>query len=137
MASVLTLLKASLDFYRAQFQTLSGYLAWLLLPFAGAILATFIPNESIADSVILLFVVIQIVLWIWISIFLIRLINSLLHKQAPDHSLLQSESWGLILPVLIVAVIELAAIIGGFLLLIIPGIIFIIWFDSGLKNATL
>jgi len=129
MNSASDILLQSVRLYKTNAATIGGYLAWLLLPFAGLILVDLVPNEETAAVLGIFLVLIQIVLSIWISLFLIRLVQDLSKNIKPDVPELQRKIRGWIGPLLIVTVLTTLSIIGGLLLLIIPGIMFFIWFS--------
>ncbi len=128
MSSISSLLRESIQFYRAHASVLAGYLAWLLLPFSGFVLLRFVPNADAVffGSVILTFV--EAFLWIWLTILLILIIDTLQQGKKIDPPSLQETTRRLIWPLIVVAVLEIITVLGGFLLFIIPGLIFAVWF---------
>ncbi len=129
MKTPLTLLKESLALYRAHPWTFFGYAAWLLLPFAAIILTEFIPNEAAQAGLVVTAIIAAIWLSIWVSIILLMYSDNIANKKLVNLQDLQREAipkmWPLILVGLLVALLTM----GGLILLIIPGIIFMVWYS--------
>ena len=133
MIPVLPLLTSSWQFYRSNFATLIGYAAWILVPYlALVVFYLLVPNvDQIFGPWLPLYIVIifaQGIITIWASNAIMITVNEMLAEKNIKPELINRRSWHMIIPVLWVALISTLAVLGGFLLLIIPGVIFSIWF---------
>ncbi len=79
-----------------------------------------------AGMAALLIGLVLIVISLWIQVASVYVIDG--SEDKPDVKALLSKSWPLVGPYLLVAILSFLAIAGGLILLIIPGIIFAIWF---------
>ena len=132
MSSVLEILQKSWNLYRRHFGLLGGYVSWLLLPYVGLVLVGFLPISITADVIAGLFLIAQIVLTVWIIVALTLLIDYLFKKPVTKNILpkhFPEHAWKLIVPLLFVAAIAALVTVGGLVLLIVPGLIFAIWFS--------
>ncbi len=117
--------------YRENFSLLIGYVAWMLIPFAVMVLMDIFYSDPYAGPYIgvnLIATIASIVLSLWVSIVLMRLTKDLLERRKPETNKISQTSWALIWPVFWIGVVVGLIQIGGFILLIIPGIIFAVWF---------
>jgi flagellar biosynthesis protein FliQ len=141
MLTVPELLLLSYRLYRKYFWTLLGYTAWLLLPSTGLLalksVQPFHQNTWWFIPAVLCVMVGIIFLGLWITIILTKFSASLIEGKKTSHETLQQNSWNLIPPLLIVSILQAVAIVGGFLLLIIPGIIFLVWYAFAQFNLIL
>lgn len=128
MRSPIDLITESFTLYRNNFATLIGYSAWILLPFAGFVLLNFLPRTLPILSLGFILFIIETFIAVWISIILIQLSASIIQNKTVVPIQLQQSSTKLIYPVLIVGLLQLLVILGGFILLIIPGLIFMVWY---------
>jgi len=136
MIPVLPLLTSSWQFYRSNFATLIGYAAWILLPYLALVIFYLLVPEvdQIFGPWLPLFSVILIVqgiITVWAGNAIMITVNEMLAGKKLISEEINKRSWQVILPMLWVALIGTLAVLGGFLLLIIPGIIFSIWFVFG------
>ena len=138
MKTVSELLEQSLKIYKTFFSLLAGYAAWLLLPYAGIVLVSLIPNNNLIYTLSLFFTLIQSLLALWLGIFIPLLVREIVNdnKKIP-FTVLQSKAWQIIPSVVFVAILELAVFLGGFILLVIPGLIFWVWFSMAQMAVTL
>lgn len=126
---VFQLLRDSLKIYQNHLLTLAGYVTWLLIPYLGLIILKLGPSEHWGIfSGVLLLNLIQAFLWLWLAIILIKLSRGWINKKPLADEKAMSEAWRLIVPVAVVAIFQTVIIMGGLLLLIIPGLIFFVWF---------
>lgn len=126
---VIELLRTSLIVYRDHFLTIAGYVTWLLIPYLGLILLKLGPqlHWGIVSSAVLLNLI-QAFLWLWIIIILVKMAQGWINKKPIADEKAMSLAWQLVVPLAIVAVIQAIVFAGGLLLLIIPGLIFFVWF---------
>lgn len=128
MNRFIDIVRESIQLYKKHASIIAGYLAWLLLPFAAFVVLQLLNNEDVVLVGGLILMTVTIVLWIWMSIFLIKLIDKLHDGKKPNEKTLQQETGQLILPLLTVALFVFLSIVGGLILLVIPGIIFFVWY---------
>ena len=129
IVSSFELLRQSFRLYRANFWTLVGYSAWLLFPVAVYFGLSFLPQQDpfvIAGTVVAS--ILDLIIAIWISIILDKIVDALEEKQPLDLAVFQKQSLQLFSPIITVALLQFLTILGGCLLLIIPGIIFMVWY---------
>ena len=128
MTSVPDILRASFQLYRTRAKLFVGYASWLLLSYAAIVLATLVPNEGVRTALALVLGLADGMLWLWISVITTMIAAQLLDKKEPDPnavpwvalSLLGSFAW--------IGLLQALTVTGGLLLLIVPGLIFLVWF---------
>ncbi len=143
---IITLLGESWRLYRANMGILIGYSAWILLPYAAFLLLNaFIPDQALLQAyfssdlsngetslpiliLVISLLVLQGIITIWASNAITLSVSVLSQEKKPDTEKINSRSWAVIIPLLWVAILTTLAILGGLILLIIPGIIFAVWF---------
>lgn len=128
MSSPLDILRRSFALYRANGQLIVGYAAWLLLTAAAFVLTSFIGNEYARESVLFAVQVADLLLWMWVGVLVMRLTADVHAGRAPDAAALPREAWTLVAPFVWVSVLQGIVVLGGTLLLIVPGVIFMVWF---------
>lgn len=133
LATVPYLIYESWCLYRQAFNILIGYSAWMIPPYLLLLtLMLLVPQDKILTDYVLIYILISIIqgiVVIWITNALILVINKLAAKKEIDTNEINRQSWRLVAPLLIVALLVTLVIFGGLLLLIIPGILFAIWFS--------
>ena len=134
---MLSLLKRSVGLYRTNASLMAGYAAWLLLPYAGMILALMVNNETVAQAAFMLFLVAEIALWIWIELLVAIAAASLAVGQKPDAKVMHDRARLAIWPVVVVNLLQMLIVLGGVILLVIPGIIFAVWYFFAPLSAML
>jgi hypothetical protein len=129
LTSSIGLLKKSYALYREHFWLLIGYAAWLLFPRAGYFLTSFFQKESGATIILqVIFSIIEMVLSIWIGIILVHLATRLEQKKNPETADLTPIATRQVGQVVWVAILSSVFILLGFVALIIPGIILMVWY---------
>jgi hypothetical protein len=129
MPGIFALLGTAWRLWRAHAALLSGLFAWLLIPFAGALLFKFVPNETAKNTGLFVLWLVTIVLSIWIVCIGILAVHAILKgNQKLSLEQIRAQVRPLLWPFVIVGVLQVAVIIGGLLLLIIPGILFMVWY---------
>lgn len=129
-ATPLQLLLQSYHLYREQGAFYLGYAAWMLLPIAALLTLSLFPIAS-GETVFILALFLSVfegLLTLYITIFLFLATDKRLGHTEASHPELLQHARTLIKPVILVAVLQCLVVLGGFLLLVIPGIIFLIWF---------
>jgi len=117
--------------YRENFTLLIGYVAWLLIPFAIMVLMDIFYSDALVGPYVgvnFIATLVTVILSIWVSVVLMRLTKDLLEKRKPETNKISQTSWALIWPVFWMGIVVGLIQVGGFILLIIPGIIFAVWF---------
>jgi hypothetical protein len=82
----------------------------------------------VTTVLIIVTVVLQLFFWLWISVCLMRATAALSNRQSVDPHILSTQSLRHIQPLLAVLFLQSLITIGGFLLLIVPAIIFWVWY---------
>ncbi len=126
----LHLLQQSYLLYKEQGAFYLGYAAWMLIPVSALLtLSLFsIENTEITFIITLVLSILGGLLTLYITIFLFLATDKRLGHTEASHPELLHHARILIKPVILVAVLQCLVILGGFLLLVIPGIIFLVWF---------
>ena len=109
------------------------FLPTLILSALGTItlyLETYLPSSSLASNIIILIVfAASMVFAIWVSIALAKTIQGCLLAKQTNWRETFSSSSNLIWPLILTSFLVTLSVIGGTLLLIIPGIIFAVWYS--------
>lgn len=129
LSSARDLLSATIELYRKEFWLFLGYAAWLLVPAVAFYFAIALPPNPVTAVLIVVTVVLQIFVWLWILVCLMRATALLLANKPVDHDTLSTQALRRIQPVLAVAFLQALIVLGGTLLLIIPGVIFWVWYS--------
>ena len=128
MVPVLELLRQSGRMYRKHAGLFAGYAAWLLLPYAALVLLH-LTGDPTGGFLATLFLVVQAFLLVWMMLlFPLIAYEIACGKKRLSPDALQQKLQRLLPSAMFVALIETAVVLGGFILLIIPGLIFTIWF---------
>lgn len=128
MLSPVDILHSSIALYRKQSTLIVGYASWLLLTYAAFILSSFIANESVQFATIFFIQIADTLLYLWILNVLVIITLHHTHDQPLDLLTLPKRGWDLLMPIVWVSLIQGLIMLGGFLLVIIPGIVFTVWF---------
>jgi len=134
---MMVLLRGSLALYKTHASLLAGYAAWLLLPYAGLILVQSTGNEQWLMVAVGIFIVIELCLWIWIHILLTFAVDGIVSAQKREISQLHESVRSVIWPVVLVSFLQMLVVLGGTLLLIVPGVIFSVWYYFAPLSAML
>ena len=127
----------SIAVYKKNMRLFFHYLLLLLLPISAAILAGVLftlffseSNQTILTTILSAAILIAIYFFsLWITLAFIRAIAFRIQEQPVPHiSQELRDTWPLVIPTLVVSILSGLAIFGGSLLLIVPGIIFSVWF---------
>jgi len=138
LISVTDIIKKSWDLYAKHWRDLSVYVLLLFLPtlillIIGVItvyLTMYLPASALINDIITLVIMLASVLFgLWASLALMQAVKSLL---LDSQSLSWKESFAKTLPflspVIYISILTTLVVVGGTLLLIIPGIIFMAWY---------
>ncbi len=137
LLSPLDLIIESYGLYKANASSLIGYSAWLLFPFVVFILISFLPNTFPVLAAAFLVSVAEMLLAFWIGIIIIQLAMNYSNQKLVDQNEIQKTSTKLIHQVVVVSLLQLLIFLGGFILLIIPGLIFVVWYTFAQTAAVL
>lgn len=130
LKSPFELLFETLVFYKKYLWILVGYTAWMFIPIVGYFILSFFPITQPIVWIASVFVsFFELLIAFWIGIILTLVIYKLLANQKLEFQSLQTQTVLLIRPVVFVSILHLLIVLGGSLLLIIPGIIFIVWYS--------
>ncbi len=131
------LLKATWRLYRSSIALLSGYLAWLLLPQIGLVLIPLLPVGPWTHILESLLVIVSIILSLWVSLIVIRILSAAATGRHESLPAVIASSKERFLPFVFAGVLQLLVIVGGFILLIIPGFIFAVRYQFAPLAAAL
>ncbi|MFH1631402.1 MAG: hypothetical protein ABIA47_00030 [bacterium] len=129
MQGVIGLLKATINIYKNNFRFYLGYAAWLLVP--GVIvllLSTVVGGETINIIDSIFNSLVYIALAMWLTIIFTKATAEFAQNKKVQNRKLNQESWSLIIPVFLVSIFIGLITLGGYILLIVPGVIFSVWF---------
>ncbi|HBU06997.1 MAG TPA: hypothetical protein DEB09_02845 [Candidatus Magasanikbacteria bacterium] len=148
LISAKEIIQKSIDLYKKDYKVYIPYLILLFIP-AGvlglteAMLGSFreaIKVYGFSSTTLIYFVIIvaSSLVSIWISIAFIRtLVNTINNQPTKTHQEELEHSKKLIIPAIIASILTSLAVFGGLLLLIVPGIIFAIWFTFSLYSVAI
>ncbi len=127
MLSVIELLQLTFAIYRRNFGLYIGYSAWMILPAAFIFLLSAVAPKA-QDGLEIAGQIALVVLGVWIWIILTKITSKIIAKEKINTDTLAAECWKMILPVLGITILAALVKIVGFLFLIIPGILFSVWY---------
>lgn len=122
------LLQATIELYRKEFWLFLGYASWLVVPAAVFYFAMALPENPVTTVLIVVTAVLQLFFWLWITVCLMRATAALSMDKVVDPHVLSTQSLRRVQPLLAVWLLQSLIFIGGFLLLVIPAIIFWVWY---------
>lgn len=128
MSPALDILRRSWELYRTNGQLIVGYAAWLLLTAAAFVLTSFVGNETARGSLLFAVQVADLALWMWVGVVVTRVTLDVTAGKKPDALTLPREASLLLWPFAWASVLQGLVTLGGFLLFIIPGFVFMVWF---------
>ena len=129
LTSARDLLRETIELYTKEFWLFLGYAAWLLVPAAAFYFAIALPPNPVTAVLIVLTVILQLFVWLWILVCLMRATAQLTANKPVDHDVLTTQALKRIQPVLAVVFLQGLIVLGGTLLLIVPGILFWVWYS--------
>ncbi|MCX6779267.1 MAG: glycerophosphoryl diester phosphodiesterase membrane domain-containing protein [Candidatus Magasanikbacteria bacterium] len=134
LLSPIDILKEGLAIYQANYKTFFKTIVWFLGAAILLILLNIFDRQTefkyigFTFSIYLILTAFSFVIGLWTQIVLIRLINAGLTKETIEKNTLQQNAWRDTVPFLWVSILTGLIILGGSILLIIPGLIFTIWY---------
>ena len=127
MLSVSDLLKKTWTLYREHIQILTGLIAWLLIPHVLILLLEMI-SSPVVEVVIGILMLGNFFLNLWITTTVLLLLPKIIKKQPYVLKELFTQSLRILPSLLLVELLLMAVVLGGFILLLIPGLLFLVWF---------
>ena len=125
--SISAIMKKGWDLYTKNLQKFLVPIAIMIAPYLLYYLALYYGGPSIAVLMILLSII-MLVVNLWIAIVIIEMVNSAYKNQPFDLNKILESSFKKIPSYLLVAFLTGLIVMMGIILLIIPGIIFAIWY---------
>ena len=138
LISATEIIKKSWQLYTDHWRDLSVYMLLLFLPslallIIGVItvyLTMYLPASALISDILTLIIMFASLLFgLWTSVALMQAVKSLL-RDSQKLSWKESfgKTWPLLWPVIFTSILTTLVVVGGLLLLIIPGIIFMVWY---------
>jgi hypothetical protein len=129
LRSPIDLVFESLQLYRSHLWLMVGYSAWLLLPFTAYFILSFFPGTNPLVLVLeFIFSLVELFITFWIGIIFIFIVHAIKEKQPVDLSVLKQKTLAILQPTVNVLLIQFLFVVLGFILLIIPGMIALVWY---------
>ncbi len=129
MTTILELVSGSWSVYRKHASLYWGFAAWLLLPYAALVLLHVSGLEQKYPLLTDLFLLSQLLLLVWICLLLPLLTEQLIkNKKRVSLESLHERVRQVLPSVVLVALLETLVVLGGFVLLVIPGFLFAVWY---------
>jgi len=122
------LIKTTWELYRRNFALYVGYSAWILLPTAALFLLDATIGENAGFGLAIALNVILIIVAAWVAIVMTQLTAGIVTGQKIKLEKISESSLQRLSPVVWVALIVSLVELAGFVVLIIPGIVFSIWY---------
>ena len=127
MISVSELLKKSWMLYKEHAQLLIGLIAWLLIPSILIVLLETISFPAV-DVLIGIVRMGEFLFGLWIMTAVLFLLPALIKKESYVLKQIFAQSLHILPSLILLELLFIAVVFGGFLLLIIPGLLFLVWF---------
>jgi hypothetical protein len=124
------LIKTTWSLYLSNFKVLIIISAWTLVPSIASILLGFLP-ESFGGLALILGIAVwvgSIIVYLWIFACLIEVIAKIYNNQKYNLKTVYQGAWSKLPALLWVFILSFLVVFGGTMLLIVPGIIFAVWF---------
>jgi hypothetical protein len=123
------LIMDSVNLYRAHLWLFAGYAAWLLIPFVALLLVPVQTTSIPVFIAILTISAVQLLIGVWATICIMQTTNQLSENKLVESKVLSKNAIRRIQPLLIVAFLQGLITLGGMMLLIVPGVIFLFWYS--------
>ncbi len=138
LMSASDLIRATFQTYKSHLGMYFGFGAWLFIPavliILGSLLAGSSDGAAVADGIASFSTLLYVILTLWVTAVTILATNNL--GAGAQARGLGSAAWGLVPSLILIMILQTFITIFGYILLIIPGIIFSIWFSfSGVVQA--
>lgn len=131
----LDIFKKSLQIFKANLWAFWGIVLWLLIPALLLGILGFIDQKmgrafiNYSVPIYLALSALAFIIGLWVNIVLARLIFNALHQTPVNKRLLSREAWRDTVSYLWVSIIVGLICLAGFILFIIPGLIFTVWYS--------
>jgi hypothetical protein len=136
MRSAKELLSSTVELYRAHFWLFIGYAAWTLVPTAAFLVVHMVFDvESPWYLLILPIMIAGIFIYFWVISVLSKATHALSQQKLIDPQKISASAMRVVAPLFMTAFLVGLITTGGFLLLVIPGIIFTIWYSQAVTVA--
>ncbi len=128
MLPPLDLLTRTYHLYKKHLWLYLGYAAWLLVPFAAFVVLRLSPDHLATTAAEVVASILEIFLAIWITVIYIKITTAIARRKPLDLQKVQRDAFNLITSSVRIILLQLVIFLGGLILLIIPGLVFAIWF---------
>jgi len=129
LLSTWRLLKMTGHMYLRHFALFFGYAAWLLIPLVASLVFSLSFDTTIADVANIVFnVLLYSVLAAWLTVVVIKLTPLVATKKTIRTRRVSTESWLALIPFMLISLVTGLISALGFMALIIPGVLFSVWF---------
>jgi hypothetical protein len=136
MRSAKELLSSTVELYRAHFWLFIGYAAWTLVPTAAFLIVDMVFNiESSWYLLMLPIMIASIFIYFWVVSVLSKAAHLLSQQKLIDTQNISTSAMRVVAPLFMTAFLVGLITTGGFLLLIVPGILFTIWYSQAVTVA--
>lgn len=130
LPNVKTLINESWSLYRTNFKFFVKIVVWILVPsIVLSVLPAITTNAVIFLPINFFFSLVSLFVGLFIAVILISSINSLIKKETVNLATLYDASYSKILSYFWISILTGLAFLGGTVLLVVPGIIFSVWFS--------
>ncbi len=127
MEPVFTLVKNTWGLYRSHVSLFIGYSTWMLIPMVLNVLLTVTFGADYTYIIEPIVLVLDILIMTWVIISLIQVTPLAQSKKRIDTRKVGASSWHLAVPFLLLTLLLSVLTVVGFVLFIIPGIVFAIY----------
>jgi hypothetical protein len=131
------LLMSTFRLYREQFWVFVGFAAWLIVPLAAFLIASTLPKHPLTTFILLITILAQLFVSLWIVVCIIRAVVGLQGKTPVDPNTISKKALQRIQPLLAVSLLQVLIVLGGILLLVIPAIIFWVWYSQAQVSSVI
>jgi uncharacterized membrane protein (DUF485 family) len=128
LLSISAIMKKGWDLYIENFQKFATPIIIMIVPYLIYYVALYYGSPALLLLIFLLSIIMLIVN-LWIAIVIIEMVNNLYKKQTFDQNKIYESSFRKIPSYLLVAILTGLIVMAGLILLIIPGVIFAIWYS--------
>lgn len=129
LLGVFGLLRDTFQLYFSHFQLYFGYAAWLLIPLVLTVLAFVTTEADVFEYIDFAAFLLHTILLIWATIIFISITKRLHEKKSVPARKVSEMGWNLWTPFLLAYALTALIELAGIFLLIVPGIIFFVWFE--------
>lgn len=120
-------LKTTWELYRSHVSLFLGYSAWMLVPMILTVLISATFGSRYTDITQPILFVIDLLVMVWVIVCIIQITPAVVAKKRIDTQLMSAQAWKLSISFLLLGLLISLVTIVGFIILIIPGILFAIY----------